>query len=537
MVNHDTVKPCPLRGIVDTMLTLYDYRARQRDYLLEISRALTAQLNLDEVLSLVLSASVSMLTSEVGMIALREDNQQFHTRATFGIDPDKYAVFDPLLEDLIDESGSGLNLATINIKTKLIARKLDRRLRQVVALPMLMAHELLGVIFVFRTYIGESSANDQMILQSFADQAAIAVNNARLYQHISEERQRLAAILDHSADGIMILDGEQQITRFNQALARITGWKPSAALGQRHDAVLLWERIDQGQPLGAAIRAGWRGDPLYLEGDIRRPDGSQLSIGVTYAGTLDAQGGLGNVIANIRDITNFRKAQETKSTFISVISHELKTPVALIKGYASTLRREDANWDRATIRNGLSIIEEETDRLSELIENLLAASKLQAEGMRLTLAEGISLPQIAARSVERMQTQTSKHQLQLVFPKNFPTIRGDETRLRQMFDNLISNAIKYSPDGGNVLIKGRATKPDQQVIITISDQGVGIAQDEIPRLFERFYRVDNALSRQTQGTGLGLYLTQAIVKAHGGSIGIESALGKGTTFTLTFPAE
>jgi PAS domain S-box-containing protein len=522
------------------MLLLPDYRVRQRDYLLDISRAMTSQLNMDEVLRLILEAAVSMLAGRIGLIALRGEDKVFHARATIGIDPDRIPLFKPLLEDITDNGEEGLNIEQLNIKMRLVARSLELQLRQVVALPMIMRGEIVGVIFVFRAYSGQSTANDRIVLQSFADQAAIAVHNAQLYQHVSQERQRLAAILDHSADGIMILDASLVILRFNKALARMYGIRqPLDMIGKPHDEVIQLDHVEQGITLSEAIREGWPDqsaadappDVLYVEGDLMRPDGTHISLGVTYAPLVDEQGNLRNIIVNVRDITHFREAQELKSTFISIISHELKTPVALIKGYAGTQRREDANWSRETVQQSLAVIEEEADRLNELIENLLAASKLQADGMRLTNIGDVDLASVAARSVERFQVQTPNHELILDFPKDLPIIQGDETRLRQVIDNLISNAIKYSPKGGEVRISG--SYDDQSVTVAIKDQGVGLSYDEQERIFERFYRVDDALSRKTQGTGLGLYLARAVIEAHGGKIWVESQPGKGATFLFT----
>lgn len=525
------------------MLLLPDYRVRQRDFLLEISRVMTSQLNLDEVLRLILEAATSMLAGQVGVIALREPDRTFRTRATIGVEVDRIPLLNPLLEDITDDNEAGFNIAELDRKMRLVARSLDMRLRQVVALPMIMVGEVVGVIFIFRAYQSQSDPNDRLVLQSFADQAAIAVHNARLYQRVNEDRGRLAAILDHSADGIMILDAVRRIVGFNKALGRMVGWSPADAIGRFHSAIIAWERIEHGQPLDQAIAGGWPNsrpadappDTLYVEGDLGRSDGSRISLGITYAPLLDANGGLYNIIANVRDITHFREAQELKSTFISVISHELKTPVALIKGYAGTLRRDDAQWDAATMQHGLSVIEEEADRLGDLIENLLAASKLQANGMRLTNVGDVDLSAVAARSVERFQTQTTIHKLVTDFPPDFPIIQGDETRLRQVIDNLVSNAIKYSPDGGEVRISG--TFDDQSVTVAVSDQGVGLPQDEQEHIFERFYRVDDALTRKTQGTGLGLYLARAVIDAHKGTISVDSQPGKGSTFRFTLPKE
>ncbi len=525
------------------MLLLPDYRVRQRDYLLEISRALTSQLDMDEVLRLILEAAVAILAGSVGLIALREDDRTFHTRATIGVDRDQIALFRPLLEDITDDTEEGINIAELDRKVRLVARRLDINLRQVVQLPMVMRGEVVGIIFVFRAYSGQPTVNDRMVLQSFADQAAIAVHNARLYQKLKQEQQRLLAILEHSADGVMILDASLRILHFNKALARMTGRQSADVVGHFQDEVITWEHIEQGKPLRQALAEGWpqprsddgMPDTVYTEGDLLRPDGSRISLGITYAPLMDQEGKLQNIIANVRDITHFRQAQEMQSTFVSVISHELKTPVALIKGYAGTLRREDAEWDRDTIQQSLTVIEEESDRLAGLIDNLLSASRLQADGMRLTNISDVDLEEIAARSVERFQTQTKKHKLVLDFPENFPCIRGDQARLRQVIDNLINNAIKYSPKGGEVRISG--TFDDDRVTVSVTDEGVGIPEDEQDRIFERFYRVDSALSRKTQGTGLGLYLARAVIEAHGGKISVKSQLGKGSTFSFTLPRE
>jgi PAS domain S-box-containing protein len=525
------------------MLLLPDYRVRQRDYLLEISRALTSQLNLDTVLRMILKAAVSMLAAEVGLIALRErhaETDALYPRAFIGVDASKVDLFSPLLQEVSDE---GLNYTQLDPKVRQVARALDMKLKQVIALPMIMRGEIVGVIYIFRTYEGQSDANDRMVLQSFADQAAVAVHNAKMYQSVSAEQQRLAAILDNSADGIMILDPLRRIIRFNKALARICGCQPIEALGEPHDKVIGLVRVDEGTALTNALEQGWPQarpvesvpDTLYVEGDLKRPDGSIISVGITYAPLLDMDGSLINVIANVRDITHFRQAQEMKSTFISVISHELKTPVALIKGWTSTLRRDDAEWDSETIQRGLAVIEDEADRLTELIENLLAVSKMQVEGMRITAVDDVHLDQIAQRSIDRFKTQTTIHTLRANFPEKFPCIVGDAVRLRQVIDNLVNNAIKYSPKGGEIRISG--TYDDHSVTVAVSDPGIGIPADEQDRIFDRFYRVDDTLTRSTQGTGLGLFLARAVVEAHHGVITVESQPGKGSTFRLTLPRD
>src|SRR3970040_1202636 len=161
--------------------------------------------------------------------------------------------------------------------------------------------------------------------------------------------------------------------------------------------------------------------PLYVEGDLERPLPPPLPVGVTYAPLLSDDGKLRNIIVSVRDITHFRTADEIKATFISIVSHELRTPVALIKGYASTLRRDDAHWDKHTISDSLAVIEEEADRLSKMIDDLLDASRLQAGGLSLSRGD-VSLPILVKRVAEKLTTQSQQHVIVTDFPEKFPII-------------------------------------------------------------------------------------------------------------------
>jgi PAS domain S-box-containing protein len=516
---------------------LPDFRVRQRDYLLEISRALTEELELSTVLRRILQAAAELLAGQAGLIALREEQGRWQLRAHYGIPEPFLAYFNPLLAD-IPEHGDPRRFALpeLNRRLQAITQAASLGLLQGVALPMVARDEVVGIIYIFRGYTTAFSANDRALLASFADQAAIAVYNARLYQQTTQEKRRLDAILDSAADGILIMDAGHRIQRFNRALSKVTGWSAAEALGHSHDEVIRWARREPGRDLASAEADGWPlaidPAPVYVEGDLIRKGGGLVPAAATYAPLFDREGRLVNLIANVRDITKFREAEELKSTFISIISHELKTPVALIKGYAETLRREDADWDQATVRESLSVIVEEADRLSDLIENLLDASRLQAGALKLNVTE-VYLDKLAARLVEKFRTQSERHSLSAEFPPDFPAVMGDEERLTQVLSNLLSNAIKYSPAGGRVVARGKA-EPGQ-VMISVSDQGPGIAAPDLPRIFDRFYRVNSDLTKRTKGAGLGLFLAKAVVEAHGGAIWAESAPEQGTTIAFTLP--
>jgi PAS domain S-box-containing protein len=512
---------------------LIDYRVQLREYLLQISRAITAQLNLDDVLQLVLEAATRILAGQAGLIALRDPDGDFAIRASYGLSRAVVPYFAPLLTDIPEDvDRNRFHIPRLAEKLGVVVAELGLRLQQVVALPMAIKRDLIGV---FRAYGSRFTADDRQMLSSFADQAAIAVHNAQLYEVVSQEKRRLDAILEYSADGVLILDSAQRITVFNRALSQMSGWLAAEALGLRHDEVIRWGHLVTEVDLTSAVAGGWplpSAQPLYVEGDLRRRNGGSVSVGITYAPLFARDGGLVNIIASVRDITRFREADELKSTFVSVISHELKTPVALIKGYADTLMREDAKWDRKTTQESLGVILEETERLNHLIDNLLDASRLQAGALSLEMDQ-IALDALTERVAARFRTQTDTHEITTRFPDDLPVVEGDAGRLEQVLNNLLSNAIKYSPDGGVIEISGRALP--NEVVVTVSDEGVGIPLDEQPRIFESFFRGARARRQSTPGAGLGLFLVKAIVEAHGGRTWVESNPGKGSAFSFALP--
>lgn len=520
-----------------------DLRTQQRDFLLEITRAITAQLDLSEVLRRVLHASLVMLAGRVGVVALSDKNDgRFSLRAYSGIAADDVPQLNDKLQELMNpQDAGGFSREFLNQKLREMADVIDPRLAQSIAMPLVFARNPLGLLIVFRSYQTSITPEDLTTLQSFADQAAIAVNNAQLYGELNQEHQRLEAILNNSGDGVFILNPDLTIQRVNLAFERMTGWRTEDAIDRPKSEIVVWESLER-PDVEDALEAGWareankdeRADTIYVEGDLLRRDGMTISVGITYAPLLTAEGRLESIIASVRDITNFRKAQEMQSVFISTVQHELRTPIAIIKGYASTLGRDDVEWDSGTIREKVAIIEDEADRLTNLVEDLLTASKIQAaRELRLNIAD-TDLRALAARSAARLESQTSQA-IVLSFPANFPLIPGDEFRLRQVIENLLTNAIKYSSGESAITVGGRVT--EKSVTVFVRDEGVGIPKDQIDKVFERFYRVDDKLTSRAQGAGLGLYLVKEIVQAHGGELTVKSQVGKGSTFFFTLPRD
>ncbi|MEX0788762.1 MAG: ATP-binding protein [Anaerolineales bacterium] len=513
---------------------LPDFRLRQRDYLLEITRAITEELEHDKVLARIVRVSAELLAGHAGLIALREE-EGWRIAASTGIHSEFLEHLTPLLAEIPDHGEAArFEIPEVNRRLQRITQAASQGLLTGVGLPMMVRGEVVGVIFVFRSYRGVFSAEDRALLQAFADQAAIAVHNARLYTQVSDQKQRLDAVLESSADGIMILDPSFRIVRMNPAAGRLLGLPPERALGRRHDEIVRWAQRASGMTLEEAGASGWPLSPgvaVYVEGDLRMGRGVSQSVGITYAPILAQDGRLSGVVANLRDITRFREAEELKSTFISVISHELRTPVALIKGYAGTLRREDAEWDPEVVRQSLTVIEEEADHLASLIDDLLDASRLQAGGLALSQGE-VDLAALAMRLVDRFRIQSPAHKFESQLPPDFPIVIADEARLNQVLANLISNAVKYSPEGGTIRVQGQA-RPDE-VTVCVIDEGPGIETAEASRIFDRFYRSAET-ARKTQGAGLGLYLARAVVEAHGGRIWVDQPGRAGARICFSLP--
>lgn len=515
------------------MLEPNDHRLRQREYLLEISRALTEQLDLGSVLSLVIDYAVKMTSGTSGLIALydEENSGELRIRASSGLFREDLPAFARLLSltppDLPQRGDAIL---------REIATDTGLTLRQMSALPLTLRDTPVGMIFVFRAALNVAfSDDDRRVIKEFADQAAIAVSNARLYQSVLREKQRLDAMIEQSADGAMIIDSRWRITTFNRTMEQLTGWSREEAIGRPCAEVLGIHNL---QGLNICLHdcplQRWPAvtNPV-VEGRIVSRDGRELFVQSRYAPQRSPQGKLLSAIANVRDITLQKQEEVLQNTFISVISHELKTPVSIIKGFAGTLSRKDVKFSSAQIRDGLAVIEDEADRLARLIQDLLDVSRMTAGGIRLELAD-FPLPALAADVVRSFApTADERFEFQLRFPDDMPPVQGDYERCRQVLANLISNAVKYSPEGGTIRIGG--WPEDEYAVCYVSDQGIGIPPEEHEAIFHRFYRVDNRLRRETQGSGLGLFITRAIVEAHGGHIWVESQVGRGARFVFTLP--
>lgn len=523
---------------------LQDIRVRQRELLLQLLRLMTQELDLESLLTRLLRISIELLSGTSGFIALHESDRVWSIKAVYGLANAMVRYIETYLARLCDESevsGASFRPIAINLLIERIVRNEEFGVVDGIGLPLVINGQSIGMIVIFRTFRTKFSIDDAMLLKDFAGQAAVAVRNAALYTENLRGKMQTDAILDALSEGILVMDSGSMVTRANPALNQLFAVETGYFSGRHHDEVIRLTGTISGMTLAQGIAGGWPftgRSKLTVEGDlILRDDPLRtVPVSIVYVPILSGKNHLLNIIASVRDISKFREADALKNTFISTVSHELKTPVALIKGYASTMRLADGKWAKDLLDESLMVIEEEADRLTELINDLLDASRMMSGTLKLHRIE-FDLKRLCERVASRQQSQTDRHRIVSEFPAQFPIVNADSDRIEQVITNLLTNAIKYTA-GGEIRIRGEVigtTETDRFVSISVSDEGEGLAPDELPYLFDKFYRVSKTAT-SAKGVGLGLYICAAIVRGHGGKISVANRTDRsGAVFTFTLP--
>ncbi len=521
---------------------LQDIRIRQRDYLIKIAQILTQELEIEPLLWLVLQMAVDLVGGESGFIALYSVRKGWQIQTQLNISESNLAYMETYLSGMsgvVSDTDDFTDIMALNMLIKRMRSLNDPEIADGVGFPLMLQSKLIGAIVVFRSYKVSFSANEKVLMKAFTNQAAIAINNAKLYTENLEEKKRLDAIIKAVADGLMVMTVSHKVTLINPSLRRMLNLDGSDISNCYHDDLIRFKTIDSGIALDEAEVGGWPLSPdsrHTVQGSIYLyHSGKTVPVNITYTPIMSSNNRqILNIIALVRDISKFKEADDLKNTFISTISHELKTPVAIIKGYASTLNLQDADWDQETIRDSLNVIEEEADRLTGMINDLLDASRFYAGTLKLHCID-FFLPELAESVRKHMQPQCGENKIGLDFPEVFPTVNADEDRIRQVLTNLISNAIKYAT-GSDILIKGEVI--DNFAEVSVIDGGPGLSAETAKHAFDRFYRAKETFN-QVKGTGLGLFLCKAIVEAHGGKIraGNRSDGEQGAVFSFTLPLE
>lgn len=334
----------------------------------------------------------------------------------------------------------------------------------------------------------------------------------------------MQAILTTMMDAVLVVDARARITLANKAAENLFLVKEGALVGRRLDEVYNDQEVS-----GMILEVLNTGKEVFTE-TIIRPATQIFRVHVVPVKNdseiVEA------AVAVFHDVTDARNFDQMRSQFVGNVSHELRTPLTSIKGFVETLL-DGAMENSTTCRRFLSIIEAETDRLTRMIDDLLSLSSIESKE-RVIHAKPVCIARSMRSIMNILGPQISdKHlHVEFIYPNNLPRIHADEDLLGQVLINLLDNAIKYSPIDGKITIRCR--RRDSRIIISFTDMGVGIPRESIPRVFERFYRVDKARCRDRGGTGLGLAIVKHIVEAHGGEVFVNSEVGHGSTFGASF---
>jgi PAS domain S-box-containing protein len=346
---------------------------------------------------------------------------------------------------------------------------------------------------------------------------------------MEEELGKYAAIISSCDDAIVSKTLDGTITSWNQAAERMFGYTAAEAIGQHITLIIPSELHQEEEEIIGKLRQGIR--IQHYETVRRRKDGTKLEVSLSISPVKDSAGIIIGAAKIARDITERRELERRKDEFISVASHELKTPITILKGFTQVLLRKLERQGMQGADPMLTKMEAQINRLTRLIDELLDVSKIQAGRLDYD-EEPVDLAALLQETVEILQPTTLTHTL-IVGETTQAMVMGDKDRLGQVLTNLMNNAIKYSPQANQVDLA--ITTSNKTVTLRIRDYGVGIPKAHQRHIFERFYRGRDSQNKAFPGLGMGLYIAHEIVKRHGGEITVESEEGKGSTFVVSLP--
>jgi PAS domain S-box-containing protein len=355
-------------------------------------------------------------------------------------------------------------------------------------------------------------------------------------EQLAEEKELLAVTLSSMGDAVIAVDAENRITLFNKAAEQLTGWRFEEVHHKPVDEIIRIINEQTKKPVDSpidkvlesrVIESGTGNDALIAR------TGRECPIAATASPIRRNDGTMTGIVMVLRDVSQQREIDRMKSDFISSVSHELRTPLTSIKAYAETMF-DDPNMAQPTRQEFLQIINEESDRLTNLINGILDISKIEAGTIEI-IRKPINIASLAKRAAESLEHVAGKKKIRLQadIAEYLPELLGDENKIYSMITNLINNAIKFTPENGTVSVSAQLV--NNELVVKISDTGMGIPKDDLNKIFGRFYRVHRP-GKQIPGTGLGLAIVKEIILRHDGRIDVESEPEKGSTFTVYLPA-
>lgn len=343
---------------------------------------------------------------------------------------------------------------------------------------------------------------------------------------IRENESQLESVLDNMINGVVMIDRDGRIVLMNRQAEEILGFSAKELVGRNFGEAKQQYELQQMIQEGLTVREHIREEITFYF-----PEERLLDLNIV---PINQEGNeFGGVLLVLQDVTAIRRLERMRSEFVANVSHELKTPLAAVKGFAETLLGGVVK-DEETTRSFLQIIFDESDRLNRLIGDILELSKIESRRVPLYFSP-VEVDSFIDKTVTLMKTEAARKSIELEMKvEGGLYVEADEDRLRQIMMNLLANGINYTPEGGRVSVKIEGID-DDYIRIQISDTGIGIPKKDLPRIFERFYRVDKARSRSSGGTGLGLSIVKHLIELHKGTISVTSTVGVGSTFTIELP--
>ncbi|MCO5296677.1 MAG: ATP-binding protein [Fimbriimonadaceae bacterium] len=386
---------------------------------------------------------------------------------------------------------------------------------------------VIGVLHAFNKRHGEDfNDEDVRLLERMARNVGSIIANLQLYREVVEEREELLQTFESLTAGLILVSMEGKISQMNASARAIFGF-PNDVIGKPYQDVM-------GQAeLRDVFEAGLRGEEKTKPDVTLLINGMERIFQVQSAQVRNEDGKPLGIVAILNDYTEIKNIERMKSSFVAMASHELRTPLTAIKGFVSTLLMDDgfSNDER---REFYMIIDQECDRLTRLINDLLNTARIEAGESLKPNYSNVHFRQLLEKVLMIQKQSTSRHTLVLKAPETIPEIVGDEDKLDQVLTNLLNNAIKYSPNGGQITLSCEVD--GNELLVGVQDEGLGIPKEHQARVFDKFHRVNNDDNRRIYGTGLGLYLVKHLVETvHLGKIWVESEVGKGSTFYFRIP--
>jgi PAS domain S-box-containing protein len=510
-------------------------RVHQLRMLQEGVRAINSSLALDDLLTLIVTNAAQVVHEAHCSLALLDgDTARVAVRAASDLPVDGLQAARLALGERIAawvvENGKATRIDHVADDPRLDGAA-DGPVASLISVPLIADGRPIGALTATSPDEGAFSEEDLEALAAFAAQAVIAVNNARLYQTAQEQRSELEAMLRGIGDAVVATDARLRLTVLNPIAAEIFGVQRGATAGQHLSAV-----IDNAALVDLAQRALTGHEPsLVHEITLPQVPGGQPPrfYQALASPVLGERGEVRGVVTVLRDITEQRELDQVKSDFLSVVSHELKTPLHSIKGFVDIILMGKTGPVTDTQRDFLGTVKQQAEALQIMINDLLEFSRLEAGHIRLRI-ERLLVGQLVQGVVARLAPLADEAGLQLInlVPGDFGLIAADEARLEQVITNLLSNAIKFTPQGS---VTVQAADLGSQIQVSVSDTGIGIPADQLQRVFSRFHQVDGSATRSYRGAGLGLTICKHIIEYHGGRIWAESVEGQGSIFHFILP--